>query len=133
MNDVEDFLAHFGKKGMKWGVRSSRKELRGISKNARGIIKEASRATTNKERQAAANKYQKEVLNKVKSKEFKEKYRAANTMTKGDMATHALLFGPFAAFTIPQARMAQNKARIVGPKNEVALARDILKELREPL
>lgn len=130
---VIDFISHYGKKGMQWGVRSSRKEVRRVSKRAGQLIKESGNARTTSERKAVAKKYENEVLNTVRSKEFREKYRVANTMTKGDMAVHVVLLGPLAALTIPQVKRQMASNRTFGPDIERDAARTVLKELNKPL
>lgn len=133
------FLEHFGVKGMKWGVRrqvsrsersAGRKELRDTAKTAGKIIKEARRARTNEERQAAANRYEKEVIARIKSPAWKKAYQDANTMGKGEMAAHILTSGPFAALTIPAIKAQYSRKQTYGAGMELGAAKAILDEMR---
>lgn len=67
---VDDFLAHHGVKGMKWGVRKSRAELRALDKASRATDK-AKRA---KEIQSARDRYNKSARSNYKAAkaEYKE-------------------------------------------------------------
>jgi len=167
----QEALAHYGVKGMRWGVTTksdsggksssigknpvraayksqkqegkrldenaanksvgqARKEVREVGKTARSIISESKRAQTEAGRQAAAKRYQKEVLNTIKSDEFKSTYRKASTMGKGEMAAHAVAFGPLALVTIPAVRSGYKKMSEAGYELEVDMAHDILREMR---
>lgn len=138
--DVEDFLEHYGVKGMKWGVRKdrvsgadrriARAEVNDVRKSARSAIKQHRRAGSNAERAAAQKKYQKDVLDRIKSKEFKENYKKANTMSKGEMAAQAVLLGPMALVTIPATRAGYSQRQKYGAAQELATAREILKEMK---
>lgn len=129
--DVEDFLEHYGVKGMKWGVRQARKELRSDAKNAGKIRKQFDKAHGSAERKAAADRYEKEVLAMIRTKDFREKYAAANTFGKGDIAAHIILMGPLAAMTIPQARKQMADTRLMGASMNESAARKILSEMRK--
>ena len=128
-SEIDDFFEHSGVKGMKWGVRKeAKKEVRALSKNASEIIRESRRAQTPKARQAAAARYKAEVLEKVMTPEWKQSYKTATKMTKGDMAAHVLLLGPFAAFTIPATKRAVNSD--ASYDYEVDTAHQILREMQ---
>jgi hypothetical protein len=156
----QEALAHYGKKGMKWGVTTkspvraaiksqkaadrsqiaasnksigqARKDTMAVGKKARGIIRESKRADTPAARKAAADKYQKEVLETIKSPTFKADYARANTMGKGEMAMHALVFNVYSAVTIPAMRASYAHKRATGPDLELDMAHDILREMRRP-
>lgn len=138
----QEALAHFGVKGMKWGVRNansgssgpSRKEakadVRDLSSTARGLIRESRRAPTAAERKNAAKKYESDVLERVKTPEFKAAYQKASTMGKGEMTVHALVFGPLALVTIPAMRKTYKKLGESGYELEIDTAHEILREMR---
>lgn len=171
----QEALAHYGVKGMRWGVRNpdaggsapkaanpvrqvykdrraeakataradkaaikgkaqtigqARKETRETGKAAREIIREYRRAPSDSARKAAATRYQKEVLKPIQSQDFKAAYQKANTMGKGEMAAHALVFGPLALATIPAVRSGYKRMANEGYELEVDMAHDILKEMR---
>lgn len=136
-----DALAHYGKKGMKWGVtnapgtsnsrRAAVKELRSVGKSARQSIKGAKKAKTQDERNAAADRYQKEVVNKIKSPEFKAAYKKANTVTKGQMAAIYLTQGPVGLVTIAAVQAEAKNIRQYGQAQELAVSKQILGEMRK--
>lgn len=129
---AEDFLEHYGVKGQQWGVRRDRKQDKQTTKDmgskAREIIREARIAETPAARKAAADRYKKEVLKPIQTDEFKAAYNNANSVTKGQMAAHVLLFGVFSPITI---KAAKNASR-AGYDLEVDTAHEIFKELRRP-
>lgn len=141
-DDNEFTLMHYGKKGMKWGVRNdkdagtsnsrsaAKAELRETGTKARDIIRESRRSPDKAGREAAAKKYEAEVLAKVKTPEFKAAFEKANTMGKGEMAAHVLIAGPLAALTIPVAKMSYAQIRKEGYDLEVDIAHDVLREMR---
>jgi hypothetical protein len=167
-------LAHYGVKGMRWGVRNpdgggssspkapnpvrqvykdrrqeaasvrkedkansrgqsigqARKETRATGAAAREIIREYRRAPSPAAQKAAAKRYEKEVLAEIKKPEFRATYKKANTMGKGEMAAHALVFGPLALATIPAVRSGRKKMGEAGYELEIDMAHDILKEMK---
>jgi hypothetical protein len=167
-------LAHYGVKGMRWGVRNpdgggssapkapnpvrkvykdrrqeaasvrkedkslskgqsigqARKEINQTGKAAREIIRDYRRAPSPAAQKAAAKRYEKEVLGEIKKPEFRAAYKRANTMGKGEMAAHALVFGPLAVATIPMMRSTRKKIGTEGYELEVDMAHDILKEMK---
>lgn len=152
--DVE-FLEHFGKKGMKWGVRNESKpstssgkapkkdakptnaeikvaqqQVRAVGKNARATIKAARKAKTPEERKAAADKYSKEVNAKIRSKEFKDTWDKANRQTRGQMATQLVLLGPLGAANIAAIGAINKQNRQYGLAMEQGVTSQVLKELR---
>lgn len=149
-DQIDDyFLEHHGVKGMRWGQRRShpaslqrrtspmerkqgRQEVRDVAKSAREIIRESRNARTPEARKAAANRYQREVLSRVKSDSFRAAYRNANTMGRGEITAHILIYGPFSSLTIPAARRAYDIRAVSGPSAEQTMAREILREMREP-
>jgi hypothetical protein len=70
------------------------------------------------------------VLEEIKSDEFKASYKKASTMGKGEMAVHALVFGPLALVTIPANRSLYKKLGESGYEMEIDVAHDILREMR---
>lgn len=139
----ENHLEHFGKKGMRWGhrnaqdtssdnmsVRQGRKELKNISKTAGSILKEADNAKTPAQKKAAADRYQKEVYDRVRSPEFKKAFKKANTVTKGDVAVRVIAFGPLGLLSVKSMKAAALEARTMGPKQEEEVSKAVLKELR---
>lgn len=137
--DVE-FLEHFGVKGMRWGVRrktsgserkAGRRELRETAKTARQILKKANKAGTPEERKALAQRYKKEVFDRINSPAWKKAYQDANTMGKGEMATHVLLAGPFAALTIPSVKKQYAVRQSVGADSELGVAKAVLAQIRD--
>lgn len=145
VEDPEEFLAHYGVKGMKWGVRrkrgadgrvsgkevkAARKELRNVGKAARGAKKASRKAKTPEERKAAADKYKKEVNEKIRSKEFKKTWETANQMTRGEKAAQLVLLGPVGALNIRSMNKMYDNARTHGLAMERAAASSVLKELR---
>lgn len=129
---VDDFLEHFGVKGQKWGIRKARKELDKFGDNARKINSESIRAKSPAERKAAAKKYEKEVLNEMKTPEFKAAWKAANTMGKGEKAAHILLFGPFAMLTISSVKKTHKENATQGYEDALDTSIMMLKEMRAP-
>lgn len=125
------FLEHYGVKGMRWGVRQARKEVLGQSKRSRQIIREAKKAKTKTDRDAAIKRYETEVIARIKSKDFREAYKTANTLTKGDMAAQVLMTGPWAALTIPAMRNQFETNRRTGIDHNLVAAKDILRELKD--
>lgn len=167
-------LAHYGVKGMRWGVRredpggagsskapnpvrkvykdrrqeaasvrkedranskgqsigQARKEVQSTGKAAREIIRDYRRAPDPAAQKAAAKRYEKEVLGEIQKPEFRAAYKKASTMGKGEMAAHAVVFGPLALATIPMMRSARKKMGEEGYELEVDMAHDILKEMR---
>ncbi len=162
----QEALAHYGVKGMRWGVRrdrdgggssigknpvkaarqaqraesktqassktlgEARREVRDVASTARSIISESKRSPNQAGREAAAKRYEEEVLAKIKTPEFKETYRKASTMGKGEMALHVVAFGPLSAVTIPAIRSQRNNLGKAGYELEVDMAHDILREMR---
>jgi hypothetical protein len=129
-SEIDDFLEHHGIKGQKWGVRNSRRDLNKTARTARKLREQFYKAKGSADRKAVADKYEKEILNKIKTNDFRQQYRAANTMTKGEMATHILLLGPLAALTIPDMKAQYADKALLGPGVEEKSARIILKEMR---
>jgi hypothetical protein len=127
-SEIDYFLEHHGVKGQKWGVRKSRKEMVAFAKNSREIVREGNRAETPAARKAAAARYKSEVLDKVKDPVFKEKFNTATKVTKGEMFTHVLVFGPFAGITIKQAKKQSGEAY----DSTVDAAHEIYRELSKP-
>lgn len=125
-----EYLEHHGIKGMKWGVRNARKEVRNQAKTSRKIIKSVRNAKTEEERAAAIEQYKTDVIKRIRSKDFREAYHAANTVTKGDMVTQILLAGPMAGITIPAIRAQSKQRQKTGIDQELVIARDILKEMQ---
>lgn len=125
-----EYLEHYGVKGMRWGVRQARKEVRSQAKTSRKIIKTAKKAKTKSERDAAIKQYETDVIKRIRSKDFREAYDAANTITKGDMFAQIMLGGPLAAVTIPAMRAQSSQRRRTGIDQELVVARDVLKELK---
>lgn len=128
--DEEVYLEHHGVKGMHWGVRKARKEIRSVGKSARKARKEAYKAKTKEERQAAVDKYKKEVYDKVRSEEFKNAYKEANVMTKGEMAVQIAFLGPLGLLTIPAIKNQYAEKQKYGYGLELSASRDILKDLK---
>jgi len=135
--NVDAFLSHYGVKGQRWGVRNERKpagtdrkqdrqDTQAIGKRAGEIIREGQRAETPSARRAAADKYKTEVLDVIKSPDFKNAYNNANKVTKGTMATHVLLFGVLAPITIKAAKNAEK----AGYDMELDMAHEVFRELR---
>lgn len=137
-----DALAHYGKKGMKWGVRNepgtsnsrsaAKAEVKDLATSARDAIRSGTRATTSAEHKAAAKKYEDEVLKRIQTPEFKAAFDKANTMGKGEMAAHVLLAGPAAALTIPMAKQRYSQIRKEGYEYAVDHAHRVMRELRQP-
>lgn len=135
----EFYLEHFGVKGMQWGVqkkvssserREGRKEVRAVSKAARQALRASRKSNSPAERAAVAQRYEDEVVKRIRSAAFKEKFQNANTMGKGEMAAHVLLLGPFAAVTIPSLKKQYAVNQTIGVDTNKAAANKILKELR---
>ena len=150
-SELEESLEHSGVKGMHWGVRNESKgggrqngskknkpqshkqavqAVKSTNKTANDIIRESRRAETPAARKAAADKYKKEILDKVSTPEFKRTFKEANRITKGDMAIQILGLGPFAAITIPAMKSAQKNDSQYN--YEVDTAHEILREMRRP-
>lgn len=151
--EEDDYIEHFGVKGMHWGsrkastsssggsskgksssekitTRSSRKELRQIGKSSRMAIKQAAKAKTPQERKAAADKYQKDVIDKINQPGFKEKYKKANTLTKGEVVAHLVAFGPLGLVTLAGQKQAYEAERAIGADQYVKGAKEVLKSLQ---
>lgn len=136
--DTDIFLAHYGVKGMKWGVRkqasadrkAGRKELRQVSKDARSAMKASRKAKTREEAKAASDKYKKDVYNKVRSPEYKKAYQDAHTMGVGEMLLNVALAGPLAAVTIPAAKSQYKTAREYGTELDKGASTVQLAKLR---
>lgn len=137
--DEEVYLEHYGQKGMRWGVRkkvtyaerrAGRKEVRSVAKSASRAVRASRRANSSAERAAVAKQYEHDVLKRVGTKEFKTAFQNANTMGKGEMATHVLLLGPFAALTIPAMRKQYAVNQTIGVETNKAAARQVLKGLK---
>lgn len=129
-NATLDILSHHGVKGMKWGVRQARKEVRNQAVTSRKIIKAAKTAKTKQERDAAVKDYEEKVIKRIRSKDFREAYHTANTVTKGDMAAQLLFLGPIGALTIPAMKAQSRQRQATGIDQELVVARNILKELQ---
>lgn len=135
---IDEFFEHQGVKGMKWGVRKAtgsdrragRREVREVGKSARSAIKASRRARTADERKAAVDHYQTQVMNKIRTPEFKRAYSDANTMGKGEMLAHVITLGPLAAITIPAARRGYENRQITGYAQEMDASRSILREMK---
>lgn len=134
MSQVDDFLEHYGVKGMRWGVRKEVKAARAANKvtnaRAREIIKEGRLLTDPKERRKQAEKYKTEILDEIKKPEVKARFIKANTPTKGEMIANSILYGPIGYM---------NARALADPKRlnaryavELSYATDIYRELRRP-
>jgi len=126
-----EHLEHHGVKGMKWGVRQARKEVANQAKTSRKIIKAAKTAKTKTERDAAIKDYEDNVIKRIRSKDFREAYHTANTVTKGDMAAQLLVLGPLGALTIPAIKAQSAQRQKTGIDQELVVARNIMKELKD--
>lgn len=149
-----DFLAHFGVKGMKWGVRKDtdgggdrnahglkgkpsraeilegRKEWRGLNKTEKQIMRQSRQARTPEEAKIAADRYKKEVVNKLQSDDFKSKYQNANTMTKGELLAHVAIYNVWAPLAIASTNSRYANNRKNGPKEMDRRSKEILEEMR---
>ena len=137
-----DFLAHFGVKGMKWGVRSEkpkvtraqrvegRQAVQKLSGDARTAINMHRNAKTPEERAAAQAMYKRDVVNKLRTKDFQEKYQAANTLGKGEALAQVIAFNVLSPVTLGVTLAGQRRARKSGIQTEQRISREILKEMR---
>lgn len=116
-DDVQDFLGHYGVKGMRWGVRKQRnadiKSARArLQKTGAKIDAQAKRglsSTSNATKAKAA----KEIRNLAKQAQKDPNLDKAMKLTTGEKAAHIVLFGPFAVATIPLTQAgnrSQNRA-----------------------
>jgi hypothetical protein len=124
-----DFLEHYGVKGMKWGQRrQGRKEHKQVNKVEKQILKKAAKAKTPEEKKVLADRYQKEVVDRMNSDNFKKKYQAANTMGKGE-AVALLILTAGTSKTLLDARNVQYaRNRADGPS---AIKRETASTLRD--
>lgn len=136
---IDERLAHSGVKGMKWGqrkaatpqIKSAQKNIKEHSKNARSIIKEHRKAYTPAQKKAAQDRYKKEVLDVMKTPQFRETYRLGNTATRGQLAASMLLSGPYAPLTLAVIRQTESDRNVnASLAAERSVAADILREMR---
>lgn len=111
--------------------RGARKELRDLGKNARAIVRESNTTTNKRDRARLAKEYERDVYNRVNDPKFKETFKKANSMTKGDMAVHVLLLGPLAAVSIPATMYVNKQVVDSGLEAEHDATASVLRQLRQ--
>lgn len=124
---IDEYFEHHGVEGIKWSARQSRKEFLNNSKTVRSIIEGSFKERPLKIKQIRTDRNKTEILDKVRSKSFKEKYQTATIAVKGAMATHILAHDVFVSSTISQVKNQDEN----GYMQELTTAQQILNEMHQ--
>lgn len=98
MNETDEFLEHYGIKGMKWGVRRSRAELDRVAGRAKALREssksaKAARATTrytSGSKDAPRNLTDSELNKRIQRMEAEKRYNSLNSRTVSQGERHVV-------------------------------------------